>query len=168
MRRTEILARPRVPPCASSLCRLLRALLLEVGASRRYLRESFLGCLDPYQMQQAPGLRRTSPFLWTVAIEIRGAAVSFGSIADSASVFFAVSQCGQVSWWRGGRILEVLDEILLETTPENEGIVVVPQLDPEGIDPYLWPRRYGSRGQRQVTRDPRRCPRVSDLRRPGL
>ena len=48
MRRTETLARPRVPPCASSLCRLLCALLLEVGASRRYLRESFPRCLDPY------------------------------------------------------------------------------------------------------------------------
>jgi hypothetical protein len=32
------------------------------------------------QVQRAPGLRRRSAFLWTAAIEIREAAVSFGSL----------------------------------------------------------------------------------------
>lgn len=66
MRRTEILPRPRVPPCAASLCRWLRALLLAVGPSRRYLRESFSRCLDPYP--GAPHGASTRFFPWDIGL----------------------------------------------------------------------------------------------------
>ena len=48
MRRTEILSRPRVLPLYPESLQVAARTLLEVGPSRRYLRESFSRCLDPY------------------------------------------------------------------------------------------------------------------------
>jgi hypothetical protein len=66
MRQTEILPQPRVSPCTLSLCRLLRSLLLEVGPSRRYLRESLPRCLDPYP--GAPHGASTRLFPWDIGL----------------------------------------------------------------------------------------------------
>jgi len=49
----------------------------------------------------------------------KGGSVRFGSITDLTAISLAVLQCGIDSRWRGGRILEIRDEILLETTTRN-------------------------------------------------
>ena len=61
--------------------------------------------------------RRVSAAHSTADPSRRRASGCKGSITDLAATFRAVLQCGIDSRWRGGRILEVRDEIRLETRP---------------------------------------------------